>query len=88
MTELKDEVKSFGIDLNKMSKTQIIQSIMKAEGKNPCFSNANDQCPDANCYFMENCPTIKCKIANAAGCNPAMKTLAVREIRRIRLCFV
>jgi hypothetical protein len=57
--ELKEKAKPLGINPAKMKKQELIRSIQKAEGYNPCFGQSNGQCPYTDCCFMDDCLAIK-----------------------------
>jgi hypothetical protein len=46
---------SLGIQPGQMNKVELIHSIQKAEGNNPCFGTSNGRCPYTGCCFMADC---------------------------------
>ena len=46
---------SLGIQPGQMNKVELIHSIQRAEGNNPCFGTSNGQCPYTDCCFMADC---------------------------------
>lgn len=60
MLEIKKKAKSLGINAGKMKKNELIHSIQKTEGNQPCFGKSNGQCSYTNCCFMDDCLTVKC----------------------------
>ncbi len=45
-----------GVKAGKMSKTQLIRAIQKAEGNNECFATSQVQtCGQMNCLWRDDC---------------------------------
>jgi hypothetical protein len=56
MAELiRQKALSLGIQPGQMNKAELIHSIQRAEGNNPCFGTSNGQCPYTGCCFMADC---------------------------------
>jgi len=61
MEDVKKKAKKLGINSGKMSKTDLIQAIQKAEGNTPCYGNSNNgNCPYTNCCFRSDCFKVPC----------------------------
>jgi hypothetical protein len=52
---IRQKALSLGIQPGKMNKTELIHSIQRSEGNNPCFGTSNGQCPYTDCCFMADC---------------------------------
>jgi hypothetical protein len=59
VVEIKKKAKDLGITCGKMKKTELIHSIQKAEGNNPCYGSSGGQCSYSGCCFIEDCLKIK-----------------------------
>ena len=57
--KIKRKAKKLGIDCSKMKKAEIIHSIQRAEGNNPCFGTTNGSCQYTDCCFIKDCLKIK-----------------------------
>lgn len=55
MPEVKTKAQQFGIKPGKMTKTELIHAIQKAENYSPCYGTSNGQCPYTKCCFMSDC---------------------------------
>jgi hypothetical protein len=48
--------KKKGINAGKMNRTDLVRTIQKAEGNNPCFATASVQtCGQMNCLWRTDC---------------------------------
>jgi len=52
---IRQKAVSLGIQPGQMNKVELIHSIQRAEGNNPCFGTSNGQCPYTGCCFMADC---------------------------------
>jgi predicted metal-binding transcription factor (methanogenesis marker protein 9) len=59
VAEIKKKAKELGITSGKMKKAELIHSIQRAEGNNPCYGSSNGQCSYSGCCFIEDCLKIK-----------------------------
>lgn len=59
MAEVEQKAVSRGIQPGQMNKTELIHSIQRSEGYNPCFGTSNGQCPYTDCCFMDDCLPIR-----------------------------
>jgi hypothetical protein len=57
--QLKAKAEKLGVNPGKMKKTELIHSIQRAEGFNPCFGTTNGYCPQEACCFRDDCLTLK-----------------------------
>lgn len=56
MQGIREIAKEKGVKAGKMSKTELIKSIQRAEGNNDCFAGKNaDNCDQLNCLWRQDC---------------------------------
>ena len=53
--QIKQKAKDLGIEPGKMKKAELIHSIQRAEGNNPCFGTAQGWCQYEDCCFRGDC---------------------------------
>jgi hypothetical protein len=59
LPQLQGKARNLGINPQKMEKTELIHTIQRTEGFNPCFGTANGYCPQEACCFRPDCLAIK-----------------------------
>jgi hypothetical protein len=60
MNEIKIKARGLGLNTDNTQKTELIHSIQRAEGNNPCFGKSNNgQCPYTDCCFRKDCFKIR-----------------------------
>lgn len=56
MPEIREIAKEKGVKAGKMSKTELIRAIQRAEGNNDCFTGKNvSGCDQMNCLWRADC---------------------------------
>ncbi len=56
MQQIREIAKEKSVKAGKMSKTELIRSIQRAEGNNDCFAGENvNGCDQVNCLWREDC---------------------------------
>jgi hypothetical protein len=59
MQKIKERAKETGIKVGKMSKTELIRAIQRAEGNNDCFAAKDvSSCVQLNCLWREDCGAV------------------------------
>lgn len=53
--QIKSTAKSLGIDIEGMSKTEIIRSIQRAEGSTLCYGHGMFVCDNIECRWRKDC---------------------------------
>ncbi len=53
--QLRDMAKELGIKSSNLRKSELIESIQRAEGNFDCFGTADDYCDQLNCLFRMDC---------------------------------
>ena len=53
--QLRDMAKELGIKSSNLRKSELNESIQRAEGNFDCFGTADDYCDQLNCLFREDC---------------------------------
>lgn len=59
MPQIRQKAKGLGITSGKMSKTDLIHEIQRAEFCTPCYGTTNGYCDQAECCFMADCLNVK-----------------------------
>jgi len=57
--EIKEKAQQLGMKPGKMTKTELIHTIQKAENNSPCYGTSNGHCPYTNCCWMSDCLKAK-----------------------------
>lgn len=55
LQEIREIAKKNIIKAGKMTKTELIRTIQKAEGNNACFATSLRDCKEVNCLWREDC---------------------------------
>lgn len=55
MNEVKEKAKMLGIKAGKMKKSDLIKTIQKTEGNEPCFGSDNVHCSQMECCWRSDC---------------------------------
>ena len=55
MAEVRGKAKAMGLKVGRKTKADLIQSIQKAEGNNPCFGTSQGNCDQLGCCWREDC---------------------------------
>ena len=53
--EIRTKARDIGVRTGKMNKAELIHAIQNSEGNLPCYGQANGQCPNSDCCFMQDC---------------------------------
>ena len=53
--QIKQKAKDLGITQGKMKKAELIHSIQRAEGYNPCYGTVQGWCDQEGCCFRGDC---------------------------------
>ena len=53
--QVRDMAKELGIKSSNLRKSELIESIQRAEGNFDCFGTADDYCDQLNCLFRMDC---------------------------------
>lgn len=55
LPQIRKKAENLGITPGKMKKTELIHTIQRKEGYNPCYGTANGFCPQETCCFRPDC---------------------------------
>ena len=55
VTEIRSKAKAMGLKVSGARKAGVIRAIQAAEGNNPCFGTAVDECDQTGCCWRADC---------------------------------
>jgi len=55
LEEIRTIAKEKGVTSGRLSKKDLIRTIQKTEGNLECFGTAQDNCPQENCLWRDDC---------------------------------
>ena len=55
LEQIKEKAADLGILPGRMSRTELIRAIQKAEGATTCFATSSEDCPYVDCCFRDDC---------------------------------
>lgn len=59
IADVQKKAKEMGLKAGRIKKTDLIRAIQIAEGNSPCFGTAAGYCDQVNCFWAEDCLSIR-----------------------------
>lgn len=59
MQDVRAKARQMGLRTGRMKKADMIHSIQRAEGNQPCYGHSGGSCSQTGCCFMDDCLKIR-----------------------------